>query len=177
MVILTRITEPDDAVFRELTVLYKEAFPAEERRDISQLEVMLKHEPSMFFNVVREEGKVVGLFVYWDFATFYYLEHLAIYAGMRNRKIGQQVLDWTEKHLRGSRLLEVEPAETEIAIRRIGYYRRNGYRILDKTYRQPPYRTGGEEFPLWIMGNNETLPAGVLQERLDVIRERVYCRG
>lgn len=72
---------------------------------------------------------------------------------MRNKKIGQQILDWVKEQLQGVRLLEVEPAETEMATRRIHYYERNGYRILDRNYLQPPYVKGGKDFPLWVMGN------------------------
>ena len=76
----------------------------------------------------------------------FYLEHLAVFAEMRNKKIGQQILDWVKEQLQGVRLLEVEPAETEMATRRIHYYERNGYRILDRNYLQPPYVKGGKIF-------------------------------
>lgn len=93
---------------------------------------------------------------------------------MRNRKIGQQVLDWVKEHLKGVRILEVEPAETEIACRRINYYQRNGYVVLDKAYLQPAYRKEGGEFPLWIMGNEVSQPAEVLKEQIQTIKEKVY---
>lgn len=176
MVTLTKITRPEDAMFQPLIELYTEAFPLEERREIKQLQNMLQHEPAMFFNAVSYEGKLAGLFVYWNFGTFYYLEHLAVYADMRNKKIGQQILDWVKENLCGIRLLEVEPAETEMATRRVNYYRRNGYHILDKTYKQPSYRPEGEEFPLWIMGNDERLPADALKEQVQLIKNKVYYR-
>ena len=139
MVTLKRITQAEDEAFRKLTALYTEAFPVEERREIGQLGELLHTEPAMYFNAVECDGQLAGLFVYWDFGSFYYLEHLAVFAEMRNKKIGQQILDWVKEQLQGVRLLEVEPAETEMATRRIHYYERNGYRILDRNYLQPPY--------------------------------------
>lgn len=177
MVTLRRITDPADAVFPELVEVYTEAFPIEERRDLTQLKKLLQTEPAMFFNAVECDGDLAGLFVYWDFDTFFYLEHLAVFARMRNKKIGQQVLDWVKEHLQGIRLLEVEPAETEIAGRRINYYQRNGYRIIDKTYCQPSYRPGGEEFPLWIMGNQTGQDDERLCQQLQTIKEQVYYRN
>ncbi len=109
---LRRITQAGDPDFKALTALYTEAFPPEERRETAQLERMLEEEPRMHFHVVEIGGKRAGLFVYWDFGTFYYLEHLAVYAEMRNQKIGQQVLDWMREHLDGLRLLEAEPAKS-----------------------------------------------------------------
>lgn len=176
MITLSRITNPEESRFKRLTTLYTEAFPSEERREIQQLEEMLLAEPAMYFNAVECDGQLAGLFVYWDFGTFYYLEHLAVFAGMRNKKIGQHILDWVREHLKGVRLLEVEPAETEMAIRRIHYYERNGYHILDKQYLQPSYTAGGTAFPLWIMGNEIPANAAVLQEQLQLIKDKVYYR-
>lgn len=176
MVILRRIRRAEDEAFRKLTALYTEAFPPEERREIAQLEAMLASESEMYFNAAECDGQLAGLCVYWDFGSFYYLEHLAVFAGMRNKKIGQQILDWMEEHLPGERLLEVEPAETEIAVRRIRYYERNGYRILDRSYLQPSYVDGGEEFPLWVMGSESGLPAEVLNRQIQTIKEKVYYR-
>ena len=155
MVTLKRITQAEDEAFRKLTALYTEAFPVEERREIGQL---------------------AGLFVYWDFGSFYYLEHLAVFAEMRNKKIGQQILDWVKEQLQGVRLLEVEPAETEMATRRIHYYERNGYRILDRNYLQPPYVKGGKDFPLWVMGNGSGQSAEVLNRQIQTIKDKVYYR-
>ena len=76
----------------------------------------------------------------------------------------------------GVRLLEVEPAETEMAIRRIHYYERNGYRILDRNYLQPPYVKGGKDFPLWVMGNGSGQSAEVLNRQIQTIKDKVYYR-
>lgn len=42
------------------------------------------------------------------------------------------MLDYVAEHLKGVRLLEVEPTEDEMTTRRVNYYRRNGYEVLDK---------------------------------------------
>ncbi len=176
MVILRRITDALDPAFQRLMFLYEEAFPAEERRSFKQLPELLQYENNMYFNEVKCDGKLAGLFVYWNFGDFYYLEHLAVFPEMRNKQIGQQILDWVKEHLKGIRLLEVEPAETEMAIRRINYYQRNGYIVLDKTYMQPPYEAGGEDFPLWIMGNVAEQSPGVLDRQIQMIKNKVYYR-
>lgn len=177
MIVVKRIMSGQDETFRKLMELYVEAFPLEERREIAQLEKMLETEPAMCCNAVECDGVLAGLLVYWDFDTFYYLEHLAVFAEMRDKKIGQRILDWIDGHLGGVRILEVEPDDTEIAARRIQYYRRNGYRILDKSYIQPSYRPGGEGCPLWIMGNVDEQPREVLDEEIRIIKNRVYKKN
>lgn len=174
MVNLRRITSAEDKDFMKLAELYIEAFPPEERREISQLEKLLNSRPEMFCNAVECDGKLAGLFVYWNFGDFWYLEHLAVYADMRNHKIGQQVLDFAKDHLIGTRLLEVEPDDEDMAVRRIKYYQRNGYKILAKDYVQPSYDGVRPALPLWIMGNEEYTDAALLRKHIETIKERVY---
>ena len=150
MMTLIRITSADDSRLNRLIPLYEESFPESERRKIGQLN---------------------GMFVYWDMGDFYYLEHLAVFPEMRNKKIGQQVLDYVAEHLKGVRLLEVEPTEDEMTTRRVNYYRRNGYEVLDKTYVQPSYHALEDACPLWIMGSEDS-PR--LAEQVERIKEEVY---
>ena len=78
MMQLIRITDSDDAFLKRLISLYEESFPLEERRPVEQLKRLIKSADSMHFNAVVLDGELCGLFVFWDFETFYYLEHFAI---------------------------------------------------------------------------------------------------
>lgn len=171
MMNLVHITSPEDSALDRLIPLYEESFPEEERREITQLKRLVAGQPAMYFNAIECDGELCGLFVYWDLGDFYYLEHLAVYPAMRNKKIGQQVLDYVAVHLPGLRLLEVEPTTDEMTTRRVNYYRRNGYEVLDKTYVQPSYHHPGDACPLWIMGN-EASPR--LAEFVEKIKQEVY---
>jgi ribosomal protein S18 acetylase RimI-like enzyme len=171
MVNLIRITEPTDIRLQKLIPLYMEAFPEEERRNIKQLERLIREKTEMHFNAIETDGVLAGLFIYWDMQDFYYLEHLAVFTSMRNLKVGQQVLDYIAEHLDGTRLLEVEPTTDEMTTRRVNYYRRNGYEILDKTYMQPSYDEDIEVGNLWIMGSRKS---DRLQEFIERIKQVAY---
>ena len=173
MIALRRITRAEDPVWNRLMTLYKESFPPEERRDMHQLEQMLAAVPEMFFNAVEEDGLLCGLASYWDLGDFYYMEHLAVFPEMRNRKIGQQILAYWQQHLHKPQLLEVEPAVEEMACRRIGFYERNGYAVLYKDYVQPSYTADEDACPLWIMGT-DACPE--IETYLERIKETVYRR-
>lgn len=173
MIALRRITRVEDPVWNRLMTLYKESFPPEERRDMHQLEQMLAAVPEMFFNAVEEDGLLCGLASYWDLGDFYYMEHLAVFPEMRNRKIGQQILAYWQQHLHKPQLLEVEPAVEEMACRRIGFYERNGYAVLYKDYVQPSYTADEDACPLWIMGTDACPEIETYIER---IKETVYRR-
>ena len=70
---------------------------------------------------------------------------------------------------------EVEPAiDDEIAIRRVEYYRRNGYKVLEKEYIQPSYHKREDACPLWIMGNENS---DFLPQYIERIKDEVYRRN
>ncbi len=193
---LHRIRTSSDPVFAPLFSLYEEAFPPEERRSRSQLEQLLTAEEAMCFSAVllpvselsgesydiqqlaektEMDGKILcGLLSYWQLPGFVYLEHLATFPDMRNHRIGSRVLAHLAEQFPGLRLLEVEPPANELTRRRIGYYERQGFRVLDRSYLQPPYSApsnGQEPFPLWIMGSEESEH---LADYTEQIRQRVY---
>ena len=171
MLQLRRITQIEDSVLDRLIELYKLSFPEEERRDIPQLKQMILELPEMYFNAIELDDVLCGLAVYWDFADFYYLEHLAVFPEMRNHKIGKQVLDYWKKNLQKMRILEVEPAEDEMTCRRIAFYERTDLQILTKDYVQPSYRKEEDSCSLWIMGSEENEN---LDSFIQIIKTRAY---
>ena len=172
MIELKRIINNTDPQLQELIDLYIETFPEDERREIEQLHRLIESSPEMHLCAIVSEGETAGLFIYWNFGNFFYLEHLAVHPSMRNRKIGQLLLEHVDKTLPGVRLLEVEPKEDgEMAARRIGFYERNGYHILYKDYIQPSYKDGKDTLSLWIMGNQST---DHLEEKIQIIKEKAY---
>ncbi len=174
MIALRRITNTKDKMLAQLLPLYAEAFPPAERRDTEQVKHLIENQSNMYFNAIEEDGELYGLIVYWDFDLFRYLEHFAIFPEKRNRKTGKQVLDYIAQQLKAPFIFEVEPAVNEIATKRINYYRRNGYEILEKEYIQPSYRQDCESIPLWIMGNCGTIQSGLLKMYIQTIKREVY---
>jgi ribosomal protein S18 acetylase RimI-like enzyme len=166
MIELQRVERPDDRVMERLLPLYEEAFPVNERRDAGQLRRMIGNRDSMYFNAIRNDGRLAGLYVYWDLGDFHYIEHLAVLASCRGRGVGTRVLEYTASHLTGSRLLEVEPASRQVA-----FYERQGYTVLDREYVQPPYDDRRQACPLWIMGNERP---GHLAGFVERVKREVY---
>lgn len=159
-----------------LLPLYEEAFPPAERREAGQLRRVIERREAMHFNAIWSEGELAGLFAYWDLRDFYYLEHLAVFAALRDRGIGAKVLEYIASHLQGTRLLEVEPPATPVAARRVAFYERHGYEVLDTGYVQPSYDGRREGYPLWIMGNDRPpgLTAFVERVKREVYRENEH---
>ena len=83
---------------------------------------------------------------------------------------------WTEGHggaetaFPGLIVLEVEKPETDLSIRRIGFYRRCGFSLCEKEYIQPAYRKGGEELPLFLMYTG----TDTLDPQFETVRDNIH---
>ncbi len=172
------LRDPADPGWEEILRLYESAFPKNERRDPEVARQMAAQRPEMEFGRVRAVpgGALAGLVVLWRFGDFTYLEHLAVEASLRGGGTGRWILDWLNRTTCGFCLLEVEPeGATPMAARRIAYYRRNGYEILDRDYLQFPYREGDAPLPLWLMGKGDCTPEQ-LRERVACLRRHLFGR-
>lgn len=140
------LSKPNEA----LRLLYEQSFPPEERRDWCALPV---DNPAFKLwaivdDDIDEEPVEVGLVTVWEFDGFSYVEHFAVQPGLRGAGVGS----WVLSQLREPVILEVEPAgSTPEAERRIRFYERNGFRVLDVPYVQPPYSPELSELELKLM--------------------------
>lgn len=77
---------------------------------------------------------------------------MATCPSLRGGGLGRRILDTFIRHAGQSIVLEVEPPTTDIATRRIGFYRRCGFRLWEhRTYIQPPYAADLSPLPLLLM--------------------------
>ena len=155
--------------------LMNDAFPIEERRDNDKQRANTDHNPLFtvhFITDEKEDGTSVnvGFITSWNLGSFHYLEHFATGPQVRNMGYGKQVLSMVLGQMSGLIVLEVEEPEDEMTRRRIGFYERNGFKICQKEYMQPPYRPEGNALPLKIMFRG--------QESLDMdfehVRDTIY---
>ena len=152
MITLEKISPVDfDGLYDEM----EHAFPHEERRDREAARAVLADERYSLCHVTRD-GERVGLLGYWSLDGFTFLEHLAIFPQHRNKGIGKNVIELAKKHL-SPFLLECEPPETEIAARRLAFYRRCDLLQNDHPYIQPSYHENEAGVPLILMSYPTTL--------------------
>ncbi|MDR1584755.1 MAG: GNAT family N-acetyltransferase [Prevotellaceae bacterium] len=152
--IFQRITSPGDNLFPEMLKLYKSAFPPEERRSGGDLQQEIVKSERFYANAVMENGVMLGIFNYWNFGTFFYLEHFAVNPGLRGKNLGSKSLQLFHDTASGLPIvLEVEMPNTTEATRRIEFYKRAGFQVVPKDYAQPPYRPGGFMLPMLLMTN------------------------
>lgn len=127
------------------------AFPPEEHRDLLQQREYTDCNSKFHSNVILENGIPIGLISYWDLDNFHYIEHFAVSPDFRNGGYGKRVLEYINEHIPYPIILEVELPENEMSKRRIGFYERIGYKLINEEYYQPPYRKQDSNLPMFLM--------------------------
>jgi ribosomal protein S18 acetylase RimI-like enzyme len=173
---LVQITYPLHPALHTLQKLYEEAFPAEERREFSQL-LQLLRQPDIRFYAVMSGEHIAGLCIYWHSHNYYFLEHLAITQALRGQRLGRQVMLWLLEQANGKLVLEVERPIDEDSRRRISFYQQLGFTLHDTfNYQQPPYQKLGQPVPLYLMTSRPVPDENDLLYIADHIRRQVYER-
>ena len=160
----------------EFEALYKELeknFIAAERRDFADAKALLSHPQFAAYHTV-ENGVRIGFVTLWTLSGMTFAEHFVTYEPFRNKGYGARVLELLKKDF-APLVLEAEPPETELAARRLAFYRRNGFCENAIPYLQPAYRKGEKDVPLVLMSYPHTLqePAQTVKEIYRVVYERV----
>jgi len=157
----------------EIRNLYISAFPAEERREFRELTEILQLIECGIDLVLVSGGKIAGFCIVWDFEIFAFIEHFAIDNNLRGLGIGEGVLILLRK-IYPVILLETELPVNEISQRRVKFYQRNGFRMLQRQYFQPSYGNNKPEIELQLMSTSVDFSVETLDEYILQIREKVY---
>ncbi len=168
---LKRITDSSTPESQKLIALHAETFPEYERfTETPLLANLIDNAQYMHFKAIYENNELAGFIIYWELEACYYIHFIAVFPGMRNKKIGQKVLDWVSANLHHPVFLETEIPYDEMTTRRYKFYKRNGFTALaNNPTILAEDRRGGH--PLWFMG---TLAVDNLDKYLRRVREQVY---
>lgn len=148
------VTSVNDAIFTQLYELYSTSFPANERRSWAGLDRELNIEKRFSANALIENKQFIGLFNYWLFDKFCYVEHLALVPQFRSQRKGSITMNMFQQKTSLPIILEVEMPNNPDAIHRIKFYENLGFKVLSHYYAQPPYEGGGFLMPMLVMSND-----------------------
>jgi hypothetical protein len=169
---LERIMSEGDPRLDPILTLYRESFPPEERRDEFQLR-KIATVPEMNFSAILNKQELLGFIIFWDFGTFRFVEHFAIFPRFRGKNTGANALNLLINN-ESKLLLETEKPFDEVSERRIKFYTRNGFHILKIDYSQPPYRKGESLLPMYLLSDSQNWDEYELKMAVKVFQERVY---
>lgn len=167
---LQKITKQDLDEFYEI---YKTDFCYGERRSKGKLKDTLDEE-KFSSNYICYDGAKVGYINFWDFDEFVYIEHIAIFSSMRGTGYGSKSLSEFIDLIKRNIILEVEPPEDEISIKRIHFYEKIGFVLNDYDYVQPSYHGKGKGLPMKLMTFGKAYDNKTLKKYVNTIYKNVY---
>jgi GNAT superfamily N-acetyltransferase len=161
-----------DAVYR----LMLESFPRDELRSCEDQRALWDEPRFCPYVVHGEGGEAIALMTVWELDDVVFLEHFAVSPALRGGGLGSRLLGELVERYTKPICLEVERPETDVARRRIGFYRRNGFYLNGYDYEQPAYGADRERVPLLIMTTGgEVDRAGFERIRDGLYREVYRC--
>lgn len=171
---MKRITTSDTDLYSFMERLLTQAFPPEEYRNLKQLREYTDHIPHFHNNIILQENLPVGFITYWNFDDFSYVEHFAVDPGQRNGGYGKVILNNLVQQLNRPIVLEVEIPDEEMAVRRINFYKRQGFELWENPYMQPPYKEGDNFLPMLIMAHGNINSGKDFDNVKSIIHREVY---
>ncbi|HBW05549.1 MAG TPA: N-acetyltransferase [Clostridiales bacterium] len=129
--------------------LYKRSFPLNEQRIQSSQKSIMKN-PLYHFDLIFADNKWVGEILYWEADDFLYVEHFCICEKERGNGYGAEALSVIASQGK-SVILEIDPPEDDVSIRRKGFYEKNGFVKNDFSHIHPAYRKRFDGHKLVVM--------------------------
>lgn len=146
---LEQVTSTCHPMYRRALELYGAGFPLHEQR-LPGPQARILADPDYHFSLIDRGDGFAGIILFWEAETFLYVEHFCIAPEMRNQGLGAQALRLLRQ--RGKPvILEIDPPEDEISVRRQGFYRRCGFAENPYPHVHPPYRPGYSGHRLAVM--------------------------
>ena len=155
--------------FEQLYYILSESFPADELRSKTEHRALLD-EPGYRVWAHYEGAELQGFLTVWMLSDFAFIEHFAVKSSCRNGGLGSGLLRALSEKL-GKRLcLEAELPETDMAKRRLDFYRRNGFAVNTYPYLQPALEEGKSPVPLYIL----TTGGPIDRQEFEILTAQIY---
>ncbi|HLO92213.1 MAG TPA: GNAT family N-acetyltransferase [Lentimicrobium sp.] len=164
--------DPSDKLWPACLKIYLEAFPIDERRESTELEMINASTGYSFYALVNS-STLCGILEIWEFSNFIFIEHLAIIPSMQNKGLGRSALSGYLNDNGKPVILEAEVPHDDISTKRIDFYNSLGFRIIDVDYTQPPYYPGKKSVPMVLL-SNKPLHLNSILNSIQMIRHFVY---
>lgn len=149
---IQKLYPTDTKLLAHIYQAYCTAFPEDERRNESQYLSLLTHPKAGIYALYNAKD-FIGYLIMWHLSTFVFIEHFEIFPSFRGQNLGSSVLISLNSSF-GTTVLESEPPQlSTIAQKRINFYKKNGFYIIDKHYMQPAYDISKQALHLYLLAN------------------------
>lgn len=170
------LLDADADLLHSVGKLYEESFPVYERRSWNTQMLAAQNPDSHCVLMLSDDDVFLALLFYWMYDNVVYVEYLAVNPNLRGQNIGSRIMEHLiENNSDKTIILEIDPPQDEISIRRLHFYERIGFTSNPYTYIHPSYTTGTAAHPheLSIMSYGKPIPNKTFDEFLTYMKEVV----
>ncbi len=140
--LFTRVASPDAPCVPAFMEIFEASFPFEERRERRDWAGAFR-DPRCVARLYGDENSARAILVFWNFGHCRYVEYFATAPGERGNGLGGAILDAFVGETPDSPVvLEIEPPEDELTLRRLRFYERHGFTRDSAEHLHPPYHAG-----------------------------------
>lgn len=160
--------------FERIYELMADAFPQSELRTKDD-QMSLLNRKNYKIHVYKKDGKIAAFIAAWELEGMDFVEHFAVDKKYRGHGLGADLMKaYINQAGSGLVILEVEPPENEVAVRRINFYNRLGFHLNDFPYMQPAMQKGQKPIPLKIMSYPFPIDEDNLKRCIRIFKSHVY---
>lgn len=162
----------NDKEFDQVFAIMKASFPESERRTYDGQKALLS-DPH-YRLILEKDGNhpIIAFLAAWEFPLFRFVEHIAVDPAIRGSGIGGRLMTAYIEESSKPILLEVEPPTTDLARRRVNFYKRLGFQYNHFDYVQPPLQKGQPDLPLKLM----SYPQSLTEATFSLFKETLYTK-
>ena len=171
---ITMLQDINAAEFDTVYKIMQDSFPPDERRTYEGQKALLSKKTYRIKVLRGQEGDIEAFIAFYVFDKFVFVEHFAVSSAHRNKGLGAVILQELMAEFGYPVCLEVEPPDTDLAKRRIEFYKRNSFVLNDYPYIQPPLGEGKKPLPLKIMSSKNYLDKDEFETVKGIIYKEVY---
>lgn len=135
---LHRIKSLTDPWYERFHHIYSVSFPLYEQRNEKQQEYAFGFN-HYYLECGIENQTILYFIAYWDYKDYIYIEHFAVNPDHRGLNVGTVALQNIIEEKKKLILLEIDPLNTELAMKRYRFYRKLGFVENDYQHFHPPY--------------------------------------
>lgn len=161
-----------DKGWDEAWEIYRSSFPRNEQWSAESY-ARAFDDPAFAADGVWLEGRLAGILFHWKGPGFRYVEHLAVSPALRGRNMGSQILATYCKDAGEQVILEIDPPEDEISIRRLHFYQRLGFVENPYEYIHPSFQRPFMPHRLVLMSYPQPIAYDEARRFADFVRETV----
>lgn len=163
--------------FDDVFSLMQKSFPKNEYRTYENQKKLLTNKYYKIIPYFGNENEFLAFAAVWEFESFKFVEHIAVSEKCRGMGIGSKIMRDIIEKSDTDIILEIEPPNDEISIKRLSFYERLGFKINEYPYLQPPFTKNGKPIPLKILSYPQTIDEQKFKKIKKIIYSNVYDKS